>query len=171
MLCKRTKWRCLNNKGYIKKTWFIKEEDVLTVLRQLTVVESPGFDSIHPRFLRQACETIAYPLTKLFNHSIKCQTIPDEWKKVKISVLFKKGDKCVAGNYRLISLTSVVCKIMEKFLRGHVMNHMKMNDFFTNKQYCFIPRRSTTVHLLEVMDKWIETLDRGESTDCIYMDY
>ena len=87
--------------------------------------------------------------------------------------LFKKGDKCVAGNYRPVSLTSVVCKIMGKFVRSHVMNHMKMNDFFTIKQYGFITGRSTTLQLLEEMDKWKETLERGGGTNCIYiyMDY
>ena len=95
----------------------------------------------------------------------------DEWKKAKISTLFKKGAKCVVGNYRPVSLMSAVCKIMEKFVRSHVMNHMKMNDFFMNKQYGFITGRSTTLQLLEVMDKWTETLDRRESPDCIYIDY
>lgn len=156
---------------YNMEDLFIKEVDVLKVLRQLKVDKSPGLDSIHPRFLREVCETIAYPLTRLFRHSVKSQTIPDEWKKAKISALFKKGDKCVAGNYRPVSLTSVVCKIMEKLVRNHVMSHMKMNDFFTNKQYGFIAGRSTTLQLLEVMDKWTEALDRGENIDCVYMDY
>ena len=153
------------------KNLFIKEEDVLNIVRQLKVEKSPGLDSTHQRFLREVCETVTYPFMTLFNHSIKCETIPHEWKKAKISASFKKGDKCEAGNYRPVSLTTVVCKIMEKFVRSHVMNHMKMNDFFTNKQYGFITGRSTTLQLLEVKDKWTETLDRGEHTDCIYMDY
>ena len=83
----------------------ISEEDVKKVLRQLKIDKSPGLDSMHPRFLREVSETIATPLTKLFNYSIKCECIPDEWKKAKISALYKKGDKCVAGNYRPVSLT------------------------------------------------------------------
>ena len=81
------------------------------------------------------------------------------------------GDKCVAGNYRPVSLTSVVCKVMEKLIRNHIMSYMKMNNFFTNKQYGFISGRSTTLQLLEVMDKWTEALDRGKTIDCIYIDY
>ena len=156
---------------YNMEELMITEEDVLKVLRQLKVDKSPGLDSMHPRFLREVSETIAYPLTRLFNHSVKCQCIPDEWKKAKISAILKKGDKCVAGNYRPVSLTSVVCKVMEKLIRNHIMSFMKRNNFFTNKQYGFISGRSTTLQLLEVMDKWTEALDRGETIDCIYMDY
>ena len=39
--------------------------------------------------------------------------------------------------------------------------------FFRNKQYGFITERSTTLQLLEVMDKLTGILDRGESTDRI----
>jgi hypothetical protein len=48
---------------------------------------------------------------------------------------------------------------------------MKRNNFFTRKEYGFIFGRSTSLPLLEVLDKWIEALDLGYSIDCVYMDY
>ena len=48
---------------------------------------------------------------------------------------------------------------------------MKRNNFFTRKEYGFISGRSTALQFLEVLDKWIEALDLGYSTDCVYMDY
>jgi hypothetical protein len=44
------------------------------------------------------------------------KTVPKEWKNGQISAIFKKGNKSQAKNYRPVSLTSVVCKIMEKCL-------------------------------------------------------
>ena len=114
-------------------------EEVLKVLRQLEVMKSPGLDRIHPSFLREVhtCETIAYPLKRLFSHSIKCHLHLMNGRKQRLAH-YSKRDKCVAGYYRPVSLKSMVYKIFQKFVRSHVMNHMKMIDSFTNKQYGFI---------------------------------
>jgi hypothetical protein len=39
---------------------------------------------------------------------------PKEWKKATKSAIFKKGNRSMAGNYKSVSLTSVVCKLLEK---------------------------------------------------------
>jgi hypothetical protein len=43
--------------------------------------------------------------------------LPDNWKKANVTPLHKKGPKNLVENYRPISLTSIVCKTMEKFIR------------------------------------------------------
>ena len=50
---------------------------------------------------------------------------------------------------------------MEKIIREHtcIIEHMKVNGLFSKKQYGFISGRSTTLQLLEVIDKWTEALD------------
>jgi hypothetical protein len=62
-------------------------------------------------------EVISHPLWIIFDKSIKVRAIPEDWKKAKISAIYKKGNKALAGNYRPISLTSVVCKLMETLIR------------------------------------------------------
>ena len=51
--------------------------------------------------------------------------IPCEWKYANITALYKKGDKKYAGNYRPVSLTSVVCKVLESIIRENIVEHMK----------------------------------------------
>jgi hypothetical protein len=66
--------------------------------------------------------------------------IPKERKKATISAIFKKGNRSMAGNYRPVSLTSVVYKLLEKITREHIIKHMKVNKLFSNKQFpCGIP--------------------------------
>ena len=65
----------------------------------------------------------------------------------------------------------MVCKITEKLVREHLMQHVKKNNFLVNNQYGFIPKRSTTIQLLAVLEKWTEALDTNSDIDCIYMDY
>jgi hypothetical protein len=133
--------------------------------------KSSGPDSLHPRLLFEIKEFIAEPLSIIFNQSLALKTVGKEWKYVQISAIFKKGNKSQAKIYRPVSLTSVVCKIMEKLIRLHIINHMKANKLFSNKQYGFIEGRSTALQLLEVIDKWSEALDEGLDIDCICTDF
>ncbi|KAK3099864.1 hypothetical protein FSP39_010887 [Pinctada imbricata] len=150
---------------------YITLEDIDKILKKLKVDKSPGMDKIHPRFLKETMSTICVPLQLIFNCSLQIQEIPEEWKKAQISAIYKKGDKSQAGNYRPVSLTSTVCKVMESIVREHIIKHMKNNDLFSDKQYGFISGRSTTLQLLEVLDKWTEAIDKGYEIDCVYMDY
>jgi hypothetical protein len=85
--------------------------------------------------------------------------------------LFKKGEKSDPRNYRPVSLTSVVCKLMEKLVRHLIVDHKIRNKMFSKKQFGFISGRSTTLQLLKVMDEWTEILDNGGCIDSIYKVY
>ena len=92
-------------------------------------------------------------------------------KNAQISAIFKKGNKSQAKNYRPVSLTSVICKTLERIIRDHLIDHIDKNKLFSDKQYGFIKGRSTTLQLLEVLDKWTEAIDDGLEVDCIYTDF
>ncbi len=94
--------------------------------------------------------------------------LPDDWKQAKVSAIFKrKGNRKKAGNYRPVSLTCIMCKILE----GCIRDHMMVNNIFSKQQFGFIKGRSTVLQLLNVMDSWTMALDNGFSIDSIYLDY
>ncbi len=45
--------------------------------------------------------------------------VPLEWKEANIIPLFKKGSRNKSVNYRPVSLTSVICKLLETIIRDH----------------------------------------------------
>ena len=74
-------------------------------------------------FLTQNCfltqhvlEPISTPLAKVFNLSLEEGIVPSEWKDANITPLFKKGSRNKPENYRPVSLTSVVCKLLETLI-------------------------------------------------------
>ena len=98
--------------------------------------------------------------------------LPDDWKQAKVSAIFKrKGNRKKAGNYRPVSLTCIICKILEGCIRDHIVEHMMVNNIFSKQQFGFIKGRSTVLQLLNVMDSWTMALDNGFSIDSIYLDY
>ncbi len=158
----------LHQMGILKTT----VEAIEKVVLKLKTNKSPGPDGFHPMLLKNTAAAISKPLEILFNKSLETGTIPDEWKSARISAIYKnKGSKKIAGNYRPISLTSVVCKILESLIRNHIMDFMTSNKLFSDKQFGFLPGRSSTLQLLKVLDIWTKALDEGWDIDVIYMDY
>ncbi len=149
----------------------ITKDEVTKKLKNLKVNKSPGPDSMHPRVLQETAEELSVPLTIIFNHSLRLGRVPTKWKEALITAIFKKGSKSLPGNYRPVSLTAMVCKVMESILRDRIVQHMVRNSLFSSKQFGFINGRSTVLQLLYVLDIWTEILDDEGSIDAIYCDY
>ncbi len=147
------------------------EEEVEKRLKDLNINKSPGPDNMNPYFLRELASELKKPLTALFNKSLSNGALPEVWKHGNITAIFKKGDRKDPGNYRPVSLTSIVCKLMESLIRDHIINFFKINHLFSDKQFGFLSGRSTSLQLLSVLDKWTQALEDGHVIDCVYMDY
>ena len=140
-------------------------------IRKLNVSKSCGPDEIHPRLLIELVDIVCKPIALLLNKSMETGKLPDDWKRAHVSPIYKKGAKSRAENYRPISLTSVICKIMEKFVKKSVMNHIVDTGTLSTKQYGFINGRSTTTQLLKYFDECINNVINGDVVDSIYLDY
>ena len=54
--------------------------------------------------------------------------LPSEWKLGNVKALYKqKGKRNDPGNYRPISLTSVIGKIMEALIKDEIVEHFMQN--------------------------------------------
>ena len=149
----------------------LRQSDILKLLNTLDVSKSLGPDGLHPKALKELAGVLLKPLATIFIVSLSTGEVPELWKIGNITALFKKGDKTHPGNYRPISLTSVVCKLFEKLIRSIMITHMRVNNLFSKNQFGFISGRSTSLQLLKVMDEWTEVLDHGGCIDSVYMDF
>ena len=156
----------VNQEGVI-----ITENAVKKLLSELDVNKSPGPDGIHPRFINELTEQLCLPLSIIFKESMKTSIIPKQWKLARVSAIHKKGSKKMASNYRPVSITSIVCRTMEKILRDNMASFLVENNLLSNYQFGFIKGRSTTLQLLNVLNDWTQTIESKNFTDCIYMDY
>ena len=94
-----------------------------------------------------------------------------KWKIAEVRPLFKKGKRTEAGNYRPVSLTSIVCKVFESFIRDALYSHLTENDQLSPHQFGFCKGRSCTTQLLNVLDNWFYYLDQNIPVDAIYLDF
>ena len=97
---------------------------------------------LHPRILRALEDKLARHLTHMCNNSVETGIIPEDWKSANVTAIHKKGSMQEPGNYRPISLTSVVCKTMERLVRGRLFTHLEMNNLMVDSQHGLRNKRS-----------------------------
>ena len=74
--------------------------------------------------INRKTEQISTPLAHVFKMSLQEGIVPLEWKEANIIPLFKKGSRNKSVNYRPVSLTSVICKVLETIIRDHMMDFL-----------------------------------------------
>lgn len=91
-------------------------------LKILNIHKSPGPDKLLPRILKECVLELSTSLCNLFNKSFQSGSLPSDWKIVHIIPVHKKGPKHKKGNYRQISLTSIISKTAEKIVTSRVIS-------------------------------------------------
>ena len=144
---------------------------VLNKLNLLNANKSAGPDGLHPRVLKELAVSIANPICFLMNKCFAKGKIPIEWKTANVCCIFKKGSKLDPGNYRPISLTNILCKMAESFIKEAVYEHLGANNILSNCQHGFRTHMSCITQLLEVTEALTKRYEEGLTTDIIYLDF
>ena len=149
----------------------INEAKVGAAIDALKEQSAAGPDGIPARILKEMRDELVRPLTRLFKQSFEHGSIPDDWREAIISPIFKKGSKAKPENYRPVSLTNIVGKLMEKIVKQDIMEYIEANNLLSNSQHGFRAGRSTQTNLIEFFDRTTKWLDEGKSFDVLYLDF
>ena len=99
-------------------------EIVANTINNMKENKSPVVDGIEPKILKETVKQICTPLAHVFNIPLQEGIVPLEWKEANIIPLFKKGSRHKSVNYWPVSLTSVICKVLETIIRDHRMEFL-----------------------------------------------
>ena len=145
--------------------------DVISAISETKINSAPGPDNFPPIILHKCKEELATPLRKIMKKSLETSKVPDMWKKANITCIHKGGDKAQAVNYRPVSLTSIIAKLLERIVRWYLIHYLELNDHFPDSQHGFRVGRSTVSQLLEHYESIIEALEKKCNIDIIMLDY
>ncbi|MGE5822000.1 MAG: RNA-directed DNA polymerase [Nitrososphaerota archaeon] len=144
---------------------------IVSKLRKLKINKAPGVDGIVPRILVENADILSIPLLDIYRESLKSGTVPSDWKRANVTAIFKKGDKSLPSNYRPVSLTSQVCKVLEAIVRDSILEHVEKYKLIKESQHGFLKGRSCLTNLLEFFEFVTNYIDQGYPIDVVYLDF
>ena len=97
--------------------------------------------------------------------------VPLDWRRANVVPIFKKGSKSLPSNYRPVSLTSIVGKILERLIKDHMDEFLLEKNYLSSRQHGFMKDRSCQTNLISFYEEVSKTLDRGMAVDVIYLDF
>ena len=107
----------------------LTEDTIFCKLLSLNGNKAPGPDGLHPHILKSCAATLTKPLLLLTQQSLASGSLSDLWKKVNVTPIHKKGSKVQPSNYRPISLTSQVVRLIESIIREQLWDFLALPTF------------------------------------------
>ncbi len=151
-------------------TIYTTEDEVCKILKSLDTSKACGPDGISPKLLKNTANTLALPLTTLFNLSLRTGVFPSKWKQANVSPIHKKNDKQDDNNYRPISLLSCVGKLLERIVFIKLYKFCITNNILTWHNSGYKHQDSTVNQMVFICHKIYEALSNGSDVCFVSLD-
>ena len=155
----------------IKRDIFLDYVDVTMAIEKIPNGASPGPDGVPVCLLKNSKINIARMLVHIYKSSVETGQIPEILKLAFVSPIHKGGSRADPAQYRPISLTSHVCKVLERIIRKDLVNFLEFNDKMDKDQHGSRSKRSCLTQLLEHHDEILKILEDGDNADLVYLDF
>lgn len=145
-----------------------------SLLKTVDVRKASGPDGISGYTISQLAENVdefTDCLYMVYEASLKQHTVPEDWRTANVVPIFKAGSRAEPGNYRPISLTSILGKLLEHIIASQMWDHIEEKDIITTKQHGFRKRLSTTTQLLHVVHNAGESINDKLNYNMVSFDF
>ncbi|MCG7876680.1 MAG: reverse transcriptase domain-containing protein [Candidatus Thiodiazotropha endolucinida] len=150
----------------------ISTPGITKLLKNLKPHKASGPDGVPTRLLLLAADEVSPMLTRIFQTSLDTGSVPKDWREALITPIFKKGARNIASNYRPVSLTSVVSKLLEHIIFSATMKHLTCHNILTSSQHGFRSKRSCETQLISTIHGIAKSLKSGkDQVDVILLDF
>ena len=147
------------------------EQMIFRALMNLSPKISTTPDQIPGYALKQISISIIPFLTHFFNLTMLTGILPWQWRTAIVCPIHKRGSRSSAKNYRPISLTSAICRLMEMIIKDIIINHIYEHHLISEHQHGFLPGRTTATQLLKALNDWTTAYENNDTTHVVYTDF
>ena len=121
------------------------------------------------RIIKDNVDIFAGFLCETVNCTIKTSNFPSCLKLADITPLHKKGRKDNKENYRPVSILPTLSKIFERTLFEQISG--SFDNFLSEKECGFRKGYSTQYCLVNLLEKWKSSVDKGKTFGALLTDY
>ena len=122
------------------------------------------------KLLEVSKELISSSLAGIFNQCIQINIFPHDFKVVRVTPIFKSGDKEDLNNYRPISVLPTVVRIFEKLLYEQLYKYFMDNEILGKTQWRLRSLLSTALASNNCTSDWLLNIDRGNVNTVVFLD-
>lgn len=131
-------------------------------VRGLRSTDALGVDGLPTIFWKQCLPSLALPLLRLINLSIKEKTFPTAWKDALISPALKKGkDPSLAASWRPVAILPAISKVLEQVVHDQLSSFLEENGLLPQEQHGFRKHRSTSTAIASSLHDWAASRKQG----------
>ena len=132
---------------------------------------APGIDRINFAMILNLAPSAKAWLLQYYNHLWTKHVFPKAWKHAIVIPIAKPGkDPSIASNYRPISLTSCLCKLMEKMVNYRLNYCLRKRKVLSPYQFGSQTERSSLDSLSHVENYVKRGFERKQVTVAIFFD-
>ena len=142
-------------RSYDRPMPLLSHAEVAARLRKAKKPNSMVPGDVFPKLISDSADSLAVPLTSIYNSIITSWIWPVNWKREYVTVIPKKSMPQSLGDLRNISCTKFFSKVFEAYLLENMLAEIKLKD----NQYGGVKGRSTGHMLLDI---WQEIAENAE---------
>uniref|UniRef100_A0A671WE94 Reverse transcriptase domain-containing protein n=1 Tax=Sparus aurata TaxID=8175 RepID=A0A671WE94_SPAAU len=155
------------------KTIFIQatdENEIISVVKNCKTKTSADWNGLDMSVLKDIIECVVKPISYIFNLSLQSGVFPEKMKMAKVMPIHKAGDKHEFTHYRPISILSQFSKILEKIFHKRLFSYVDKQSILCEQQYGFRPNRTTTLALVDLVEKISNAIDNKQYAVGVFLD-
>lgn len=130
-------------------------------ISKLKMKKSPGPDGVSNEMIKNLGATAKTKLLQIFNNSWSSGRVPQAWREAIMIPILKPGkDSTTTSSYRPISLTSCMCKTMERIINLRLQWYLESENLLVPQQagfrQCYSTEDQATYLSQEIEDAFQE---------------
>lgn len=120
---------------------------------------APGPDNLPHWFWKDCAHHLAPVITKIFNCSLKEQTVPLLWKLANVVPVPKEVPLETSNQLRPISLTNIIMRIFERLVYKKELS-AALKSSIRSDQFAYKQGQNSTMALIKCYHTWLNWLER-----------
>ena len=172
---KETEWKTnatANTQTNNELNEFFSLNELNSAITQCKNKSSPGQDNISYEMIKQIPKSSLRILLTMYNQLWAEGRVLQDWKEAVVIPIHKPGtDASLPGSYRPISLTSVLCKIMERLITNRLIWYLEKYNLLNKDQSGYRRNRSTMDQLIRIHDNINKSINTKGYTLGVFIDF
>lgn len=107
----------------------------------------------------------------IFNKSWNTREVPGDQQKANVVPIFKEDKQDGLSNYRSVSLTSILSKVMECLVQDLINKKLQEDNIINTNRHGYMENSFCQTTLIPFFDEIINLVDKGISVAVIYLDF